>query len=312
MSMSDDVDAKRVLKTPVPRFVERGDRLDRPRRNITVKNRPRDGVSDIYHHLLTMHWWQFALGAVALYLVINTLFAFLYWLDPHGLTGARPGSFGDSFDFSVETLGTIGYGSISPRSAWANTLVACEAFLNIAVTALGTGLTFARVSRPTARVMFADKALITDFEGARAFIFRVANRRDNQILEADVSVSLARNTLTPEGIAHRRLYDLPLMRQRSPMFALSWTVIHKIDEASPLHGATPESLAKQQAEIVIVLGGTDSTFASRVHARHSYVPSEIAWDAYYEDVIFPEADGKWVVDYARFDAVRAAPGAPAE
>ena len=309
MSMSDDVDAKRVLKTPAPRFVERGDRPDRPRRNVTVKNRPRDGVTDIYHHLLTMHWWQFGLGAVALYVIINAVFGFLYWLDPHGLVGARPGSYPDSFNFSVETLGTIGYGAIWPRSTWANSLVACEAFLNIAVTALGTGLTFARVSRPTARVMFADKALITDFEGRRVFLFRVANRRDNQILEADVSVSIAQNTLTPEGIAHRRLRDLPLVRQRSPMFALSWTVMHVIDEASPLFGATRESLEKQQAEVVIVLGGTDSTFASRVHARHSYVPSEIVWDAYYEDVIFPEADGKWVVDYSRFDGVRAAPAA---
>ena len=311
MSMSDDVDAKRVYRARAPRFVERGVALDEPRRDVTVRNRPPDGVIDVYHRLMTLHWWQFGALSVALYLAINLVFGLLYWLDPHGLNGARPGSFADSFNFSVETLGTIGYGALSPRSAWANGLVACEAFLNIAVTALATGLIFSRVSRPTARVLFADRALITTFEGRQVFLFRAANRRDNQILEAEVSVSLAHNTLTPEGIAHRRLVDLPLARSRSPLFALSWTVMHVIDETSPLHGATRESLKKVQAEIVIVLSGTDSAFASRVHARHSYIPSELCWNCYYEDVIFPEADGRWVVDYARFNRVREAPDAAA-
>ena len=307
MSMSDDVDAKRVYRTPVPRFVERGSGLHEARRDITVRNRPPDGVVDVYHRLMTVHWWQFALLAVALYLAINLLFGLLYWLDPHGLNGGRPGSFADSFNFSVETLGTIGYGALSPRSSWANGLVACEAFLNIAVTALATGLIFARVSRPTARVLFAETALITTFEGRKVFIFRVANQRNNQILEAEVSVSLAQNTITPEGIAHRRLLDLPLVRSRSPLFALTWTVMHVIDESSPLHLATLDSLTRGQSEIIVVVSGADSTFASRVHARHSYIPAELHWNGYYEDVIFPEADGRWVVDYARFDMVREAP-----
>ena len=102
----------------------------------------------------------------------------------------------------------------------------------------------------------------------------------------------------------RQLVDLPLQRQRQPLFALSWTVIHVIDEASPLHGADDARLRADKAEIVVVMGGTDSTVVSRVHARHSYTPDEIAWDRYYEDVIFPEPDGRWVIDYDRFHRLR--------
>lgn len=291
---------ERILKTPTPRFVP----ADGGRRDIRVRGRPKNGLIDFYHQVMTIHWWQFAAGSVALYVVINAVFAWLYWLDPRGIQGARPGSFFDDFNFSVETLGTIGYGAMSPRGPWANTLVAVEAFLNIAVTALGTGLIFARVARPTARVMFADRALITPFDGRKTLIFRVANQRDNQILEADISASLARNRVTVEGLPMRQLDDLSLVRQRQPLFALTWTVMHVIDETSPLHGATPESLKAARAELIVVLGGIDSTVASRVHGRHSYVPDEIEWDRYYEDVIFPEADGRWVVDYARFHLTR--------
>ena len=297
---------ERTMKAPTPRFV----RTDGPRRDVQVRNRSKDGLIDFYHRMMTMHWWQFAAGAVALYLVVNAMFAFLYWLDPRGVQGARPGSFFDDFNFSVETLGTIGYGAMSPRGPWANTLVAVEAFLNIAITALGTGLIFARVARPTARVMFAERALITTFDGRPTLMFRVANQRDNQILEADISASVARSRITAEGLPMRQLEDLQLVRQRQPLFALTWTVMHVIDEASPLHGATAESLKATKAEIIIVLGGIDSTVASRVHGRHSYVPDEIEWDRYYEDVIFPEADGRWVVDYARFHLTRPAGPAP--
>lgn len=293
---------ERMMRTPTPRFV----REDGRRRDIQVRGLPKRGFIDFYHRVMTIDWWRFAAAAVALYLLINAVFAFLYWLDPRGVQGARPGSFFDDFNFSVETLGTIGYGAMSPRGPWANALVAVEAFLNIAVTALGTGLIFARVARPTARVIFAERALISTFDGRPTLMFRVANQRDNQILEADISASLARSRITVEGLPMRQLEDLKLVRRRQPLFALTWTVMHVIDEASPLHGATPESLKAAKAELIVVLGGIDSTVAARVHGRHSYTPGEIEWNRYYEDVIFPEADGRWVVDYARFHLTRPA------
>ena len=299
----NQAERERLHRTPLPRFA----RSDNPARAVEVRNRPRDGSTDIYFRLMTLHWWQFGLGAVAVYAGINLLFGLLYCLDPHGLVGARSGSYFDAVNFSVETLGTIGYGAISPRGWWANTLVATEAFINIAVTALGTGIIFARVSRPTARVMFSDVALITRMDGRNVFMFRAANRRDNQILEADVSVSLARSRITEEGVMIRQLTDLPLVRQRQPLFALTWTVMHVIDEASPLHDLTDAQLRAARAELVIVVGGTDSTVGSRVHARHSYVPDEIEWGRYFEDVIFPEAGERWVVDYSLFHRTRASP-----
>ena len=154
--------------------------------------------------------------------------------------------------------------------------------------------------------MFAKTALITTFDGRPAFMFRAANQRDIQVLEAEVSVSLAFNERTLEGLRIRRLKDLELQRRRSPMFALSWTVIHIIDEASPLYGKTADDLAAEQVEIVVVLAGTEPTFASRVHARHSYLPNDIEWARFYDDVIYPGADGGWVADYRKFDLTHAA------
>jgi inward rectifier potassium channel len=141
-------------------------------------------------------------------------------------------------------------------------------------------------------------------------MFRAANVRANQVLEAEVTVTIARQTHTPEGIALRRLYDLSVLRARQPLFALSWTIMHPIDAASPLFGATPESLLGEQAEIVIVLSGVDETFAQRIHARHSYIPSEIVWDRQFEDILHITPDGRRLVDYGKFHALRPASPEP--
>ncbi len=276
------------------------------------------GWRDTYHELLTLSWWAFFLLAAGIYMALNAVFGLLYWLDPRGLGGARVGSYADAFNFSVETLGTIGYGAISPQSAYANALVATEAFLNIILSALATGVIFARVSRPTARIRFAGVALITQWDGRRTFMFRVANERANYVLEADVSVVLVRWAVTAEGYRIRRLEEIRMQRSRSPMLALTWTVLHTIDETSPLYGVTPDSLAATRAEVIIVLSGVDESFAQRVHARHSYIASEIVFDRIYHDVVETRPDGRLVVDYSRFDAVvqgrTSSPGerAPAE
>jgi inward rectifier potassium channel len=163
-----------------------------------------------------------------------------------------------------------------------------------------TGIIFARVSRPTARVMFSRWATITLHEGKPTLIFRCANERANQILDAEVTVNLARQDVTQEGMRIRRLLDMKVVRSRSPLFALSWMILHEIDESSPLFGATPESLAEDKVEILVIVAGVDETFAQRIHARHSYVPTEIAWNRRLADVLTIGADGHRVIDYTRF------------
>ena len=260
----------------------------------------RGRFEDSYHRLLTLSWSRFALLWVGVYLGVNLLFAVCYWVQPGGIANARPWSFEDAFFFSVQTLGTIGYGAMSPRSLPVNLLVTTEAFSSIALTAVATGLIFARISRPTARVMFSRVAVVTPRNGAPTLMFRAANVRVNQIVEAEVTVNLARTVITDEGASYRGFYNLPTVRARSPLFALTWMVMHVIDEASPLWGVDPADLAQEQAELIIVISGVDETFAQRIHARHAYTIAEIAWNRSFVDILSMDEDGKRVIDYGRF------------
>jgi len=266
---------------------------------IVIRGRRRN-PRDIYHWLLTVSWRLFALLGLTAYLASNAVFAGLYLLDPQGISGARPGNFADDFFFSVQTIGTIGYGVLAPRDLYANVVMTAENFFGLSFVAVATGVIFARVSRPTARVMFSRNALITRYDGHPTLMFRAANERANRVLEAEVTVSLTRDNVTAEGKVMRRFQDLKVVRARSPLFALTWTVMHVIDKDSPLRGVNPEQLAADGAQILVVLSGMDETFAQRIHARHSYVPSDIVWNRHFADVILDDGKGRRVVDYGRF------------
>jgi inward rectifier potassium channel len=264
----------------------------------------RGGVRDLYHKVLNMPLWGLLALLACAYLVVNVLFALLYLMHPGAISGARSGSFADAFFFSVQTLSTIGYGEMAPRGLYANVLVTAEAFSGLVTIALTTGLIFTRVSKPTARVMFSRVAVITAFDGVPTLMFRAANQRSNQILEAEVMVNIARQITTAEGHTMRSFFDLPAVRARSPLFLLSWTIMHRLDENSPLYGVTPESLRAEAAEILVVLSGMDDTFAQRIHARHAYASDEILWDKQFEDVLSLTDDGRRIVDYRKFHDVR--------
>ena len=253
--------ARRKTKTPPPPYPRLGSS------RLAYRGLPRDGWRDAYHVLLTMPLIAFFAVMAGAFLIINTIFASLYLLDPGGVMGARHGSFSDAFFFSVQTLGTLGYGVMAPKTLWANLVVTAEVFLGIFNLAIATGLLFARISRPTARIMFSNKAVVVDFEGSPALMLRAANRRRNLVVEAEVSVSLLRDVTTAEGVLMRRFDDLPTVRARSPLFFMTWTVIHRIDEASPFHGETRESLLARRAEVLVVIKGLDETFVSTIHAR---------------------------------------------
>ncbi len=276
--------------------------------SVTGRTRPRGGRQrrhtdagfDLYFGLLTMPWSGF-FGLLALfYFVFNVAFALLYLVTGDGIGNARPGVFADAFFFSVQTMATIGYGQMYPQSLAANLLVCFEVLLGMSGLALATGVIFARFSRPTARVLFSQMAVIAPYDGVPTLMFRAANQRRNQILEAQVSVALLRDEETGEGTVMRRFHDLPLMRARTPMFSLTWTVMHPIDEKSPLYGVTTETLAAENAEIVVALIGLDATVSQTVQARHSYFASEIVWNRRFADIISRGEDGSRIIDYRRF------------
>jgi inward rectifier potassium channel len=210
------------------------------------------------------------------------------------------GGLSGAFFFSVETLSTIGYGQMSPATPYGNIIMTVEALFGLALIAVSAGLMFARFSRPTARVMFSKVAVVTEYNGVPTLSLRLANERRNQILEAQVSVTLVRDEHTTEGEWIRRFYDLQLARQRSSIFAMTFTVMHPIDTTSPLLNETPSSLTAQGAEIVVTVTGLDETLLQPVHARTSYLAHEVLWGQRFTDVFTQTEDGRLAIDYRRF------------
>ena len=255
---------------------------------------------DLYHDTLTMSWAIFLLWGSTLYLGVNALFATLYLLQPGAITNGRAGSFADAFFFSVQCISTIGFGTLSPATVYANVLVTAEAILSLAIVALATGSVFARISRPQARVMFARRAVISEFNGLPTLQIRLANERTSQILSAEVQVNLLRFEQTAEGETFRRFYDLPLVRGRTPVFAMTFTVMHTIDEGSPLWGMDPATMEQEELEFLVAVTGLEETTSQTVHARHSYLQTEIAWGHRYRDVFATEPSGRRYIDYGGF------------
>lgn len=256
--------------------------------------------ADLYHRALTLRWWEFLLLGFAVYLAINVVFAGLYMVQGGSIGGARPGSFADAFFFSVQTIATIGYGQMSPATLYANVLVTFETMTGLVFLALSTGVVFARISRPTARVVFGRVATVAPQDGVPTLSFRIGNERSSQILEADVTVSLLRYEQTREGVAFRRFYTLPLARSHTPVFSLTFTVMHHIGPDSPMHGANAASLAAEDAELLISVTGLEETTSQTVHARHSYLPDEVLFGCRFTDIFSTDPDGTRVIDYTRF------------
>ena len=290
------------MPTPTPpqqglRFIDRDGRVLVPR--VGVQRRP---LSDLYFSLLHLPWRWLVPLLFSVYLLIVTLFALLYRLDPHGVGNARPDVFADYFFFSVHTLATIGYGTFSPQSLWAHLLVTIEAFVGLLAMAMLTGLTFAKFSRPTARVLFSHRGVVAALDGRPTLMVRMANGRDGNVVEANLRLTLVRDVRSAEGVAMRRFYDLPLLRSWTPIFALTWTVYHVIDEDSPLYGLGAADLTASHAELVVTLSGLDETLGQSIHARFSYTPDEIVWNARFVDVIEERPEGRRV-NYARLHDV---------
>ncbi len=257
-------------------------------------------VSDLYHWLLVINWWQFLVLFGFFYLGINVAFAIAYLTTNGGIANTDPESFSDAFFFSVQTLSTIGYGAMYPQTIYTQLLVTVEVLVGMLLAAMATGLMYARFAQPRARVLFSKVAVVHPFNEIPTLMFRVANQRDNRIIEARIQVSFLVNEVSPEGIELRRLYDLKLIRSESSSFAMSWLVMHPIDRDSPLWGKTPQELTRCEARILVILTGLDETFVSRIHARYTYNIKDLLWSARFADILHKSDRGNYYLDYARF------------
>jgi len=257
-------------------------------------------LRDLYHALLRARGSLVVLFIVAVFLAMNALFALAY-MATGGVAHVRPGSFLDAYAFSVQTMATIGYGAMYPEGPGAQVVAITEAVVALLINALATGLIFAKFSQPTSAVVFSQRVTVAPMNGVPTLSFRIGNDRANSILEATIRVSIVRTERTAEGVIFYRMYDLPLVRDRSPALARSWTVLHHLTADSPLHRSGPESCARDEIEIVATVVGTDDTSLQPVHGRHRYLTDDILWGARHVDILSERPDGTIVLDIRRFD-----------
>ncbi len=259
-------------------------------------------VRDAYHSLLRMSWGGVLLIIALVFLAANGIFGVVFMLVG-GISGAHEGSYRDAFFFSVQTLGTVGYGAMHPVSTGANLVVTAEQIVGVILTALATGIVFARFSQTTSRLVFTSKVCISPMEGMPTLQLRVGNDRESTIVEASIRVMMIRTVTTKEGVVFYRMVDLSLQRDRSLALSRSWTVMHVVDEKSPLFGMTPETMAEQEVEITASVTGTDDTSLQPVHARRRYEAKDILWGARPADVLSELPDGRIQLDVRKFDVI---------
>ena len=278
-------------------------RINVGQREILTHGLSREVFHDLFHHFMTVSWPRLFGTLAAFFLAFDVLFGFLYHAVPGCIANLNPPGFLGAFFFSVETLATVGYGDMHPQTLYGHMIAMAEIFVGLMSLALITGIMFARFSRPRARFLFTKNAVVRPIDGKLTLLVRAANMRQNVVQDASAQFRMLRDDVTEEGYPIRRVIDLPLVRSQHPMFVLGWTIMHVIDDASPLKWQTAQSLHELSAGFVLSLSGTDETTGQVLMARAEYSNEDIRWNATFHDILEEAEDGTLSIDYSRFHEV---------
>ncbi|WP_293370939.1 ion channel [Phenylobacterium sp.] len=266
----------------------------------------RFAIDDPYYLILALRWPTFLAMVLLIFVAANLLFASLYWLVPGSVANARPGAFGDAFFFSVETLATVGYGVMTPATLYGHTVASSEIFFGMFLTALVTGAFFARFARPQARMVFSDTAVVAPYEGRQALMVRVASRRLQGISEATARISYLRSEPIGES-RFRRFDELKLVKNNIPILSLTWTIIHPIDEDSPLWGMTDERMAAEAPTVMVSITGFDEAISSVINDRRTYRREDVRFGHVFADILRDLPGDMVELDITRIHETRPAP-----
>lgn len=268
-------------------------------------------TADNYHKLITMSLGKFSLLVVATYFTINVIFALIYVIiDPNSLYGIRDDAglnhFWEAFFFSAQTITTVGYGHIYPRGMAANSIAAFESMLGLLSFAMATGLLYGRFSKPSAKIMYSKNIIVAPYnENCRGLMFRLVNKRKNILVDLNIEVIFSYNE-NIDGKLVRRFFPLELERTSVSILTLNWTVVHPLDDNSPLKGMTLEYLKKSEAGFAVLLRSFDDAFSQTVHSRTAYLSEEIVWGAKFRPIFDRDSEGRIILDLSKinhFDSV---------
>lgn len=264
---------------------------------------PSELQKDLYFFLIEGSWLRLISFLGGGFLFTNFVFAALYYLIPSSIAADAPVTIWDAFNFSVQTISTIGFGHITPESPVGNLLVMVEALVGLLGMAAGTGLFFAKLSRPKVKILFSKPIIITQRHGKKILTFRVGNTAGNDIADATITMSVLRDDISPEGDHIRRIIDLKLTRDRSAFFALTWAVMHELDETSPLKDVDWSNPGAEFLVITVSLIGHDTVYNQTIHTRHAYYPEDIRYGYRFIDVIGQLPTGQMLIDFEKFHAI---------
>jgi len=263
---------------------------------------------DFYYNAMTVNWPIFFGALAAAFVAINLFFGFVYILGKHPIANAD--GLADYFFFSVETTSTVGYGDMHPQTFYGHVVATAENFIGMVMFAVMTGLTFARFSRPQARLVFSRNPVIVEHDGGPTLVVRVANARQAFITEATAKMWVLRPMQTLEGRPYFGFQPMRLSKSENPALALSWSLFHPIDAKSPLHGLDPGDLSASPMNFIVSISGFDETTAQIVRARYTFTAHDLRPGHEFVDIISVDGDGVRHVDYTKIHETRPRPPSP--
>jgi len=250
----------------------------------------------IYSQLLALSGMQFLLVVLGFFLLVNILFTFLYTLmGSHAFYGLSAhtgwGRVKELFYFSTQSFSTVGYGRINPATDSANIIASIESITGPLLFAVVTGLMYGRFSRPRAYLAFSNQALLAPYKDGLALMFRMVPYKANHHLTNATVVVTITLLVNEGGKSEYRFYPLNLERTRIDTFNMNWTVVHPINEESPLLNFTAADLEKADLELYVLVTGFDQVYSNTVMQRTSYTYKEIVWGARFRPMYHESPDG---------------------
>lgn len=274
--------------------------------NVRKLHQSFEARANIYHRLIKMHWLKFGLVIIGFYVLVNLIFGTVYYfIGIEHLEGVSSvdhlSDYWEAFFFSSQTLTTVGYGKISPAGYLTSFVAAVEALFGLMLFAIMTGLLYGRFSRPNPKLLFSSKAIIAPYLDINGLMFRIANEKNNQLMNLKLSLVFSRNENTDGNIV-RRYYTLETERASVLFLPTAWTVVHPITKESVLFNQTAESLRSSDGEFIVSVEAINDTMIDPVHTRMSYLYNELIWGAKFRPMLEP-VGLEYVLDLSKIDEV---------
>ena len=258
---------------------------------------------DPYYFAISLNWPQFGLLFLSAELSLNIVFAGLYLAEPGAIANEPFPGFLSAFFFSLETLATVGYGEMYPGTTYGHAISALEILVGTAFTAIMTGLLFVRFSKPTAKILYADNPVVAMHDGKKTLMLRIANGRRSVLNSTEIGLHMLVRTVSSEGIAHAYIRELPLLRGTIPVLAITFTMMHVIDEASPFHGWDADHAEVADLRLFVSVRGHDPAIGQVVADSRSFSGADIRFGMRYVDAVSRDEAGRVIADYSRLGTI---------